>query len=73
MKAQDFIADTRFSEKLKKKIQSLINIFSFEYDFNEGKIVLSANTHNSIQRNPKLCSKLESSETTASRDATNAA
>lgn len=31
-------------------MQDLIKMFSVEYDFNEGKIVLSANAQNSIQR-----------------------
>ena len=36
--SQSFIEDMNFSEKLKNKIQKIINIFAIEYSFNDGKI-----------------------------------
>lgn len=50
IETQRFIQNIKFSEKLKKKIQDLINMFSVEYDFKEGKIILSADAQNPIQR-----------------------
>lgn len=51
IESQRFIEDMHFSEKLKNKFQKLINIFSFEYDFKEEKIILSTNGANTVQRN----------------------
>lgn len=50
VESQKFIEDMDFSEKLKNKFQKLINIFSFEYDFNEGKVSLTTDITNSKQR-----------------------
>ena len=45
--SQSFIEDMNFSEKLKNKIQKIINIFAIEYSFNDGKISITPNTSNS--------------------------
>lgn len=50
VESQKFIEDMDFSEKLKNKFQKIINIFSFEYNFNDGKVVVTTNTPNSTQR-----------------------
>ena len=46
VESQKFIEDMDFSEKLKNKFQKIINIFSFEYNFNDGKVVVTTNTPN---------------------------
>lgn len=44
VKTQRFIEYMSFSEKLKNKLQKAMQMFSLEYDFNDNKAVLNANS-----------------------------
>lgn len=48
-KTQRFIEHMSFSEKLKNKFQKIIQMFSLEYDFNDNKAVLNANSNRIIK------------------------